>query len=506
MAAAKTDGGAAEHVDIYADLNTEECGDAMEAEAEADALYDDVLTGSVDSEGVLGKQSDEDGKAAVEFVGGGRFSVYIGNFNWWTSDNDLMTMARKQGVKDVIEIKFAENRTNGQSKGYAEIVVSTEESLRRLLETLPQCKINGEKVECRHVSRKNLAEFEALARKRIPLRLNPKSDSERAEGRNSSASSPSDLPPLPLPLAFPPVKPPPLMPPFYNTPPPPLPPPPLFSTPPPLFHPPSHHAQIPNTHHIPNTHIHHAHIPNTHMPNAHILNAHTHNTHTHTPSLHINPAFFPPNPAARLGTTTSSGSRARFSQPGDADFEELINRNRTIASSAITKAISAATSGDIRMAIETLYTATAVIKQSRVFFDKRCRVLVESLNDCLNSVETKCFPSRDTVLGSERGAERGADQGTDIESAHPAQTETESGSEAVIVSTETGIDGTFATISSPWLKISRDHSAYEEDQLEATIDLLNIAFSASNNLFHGISVNFLKDAVLFVVYMVMNRN
>lgn len=29
----------------------------------------------------------------------------------------------------------------------------------------------------------------------------------------------------------------------------------------------------------------------------------------------------------------------------DGDFEELINRNRTIASSAITKAISAATSG-----------------------------------------------------------------------------------------------------------------------------------------------------------------
>ncbi|KAI5086704.1 cleavage and polyadenylation specificity factor subunit 6 isoform X3, partial [Silurus meridionalis] len=404
MAAAKTDGGATEHVDIYADLNTEESGDALEAEAEADALYDDVLTGSVDSESVLGKQSDDDGKAAVEFVGGGRFSVYIGNFNWWTSDNDLMTMARKQGVKDIIEIKFAENRTNGQSKGYAEIVVSTEESLRRLLETLPQCKINGEKVECRHVSRKNLAEFEALARKRIPLRLNPKSDSERAEGRNSSASSPSDLPPLPLPLAFPPVKPPPLMPPFYNTPPPPLPPPPLFSTPPPLFHPPSHHVQIPNTHHIPHAHIPHAHIPNTHMPNAHILNAHTHNSHT--PSLHINPAFFPPNPAARLGTTNSSGSRARFSQPGDADFEELINRNRTIASSAITKAISAATSGDIRMAIETLYTATAVIKQSRVFFDKRCRVLVESLNDCLNSVETKCFPSSKRHRSRERARSR----------------------------------------------------------------------------------------------------
>lgn len=113
------------------------------------------------------------------------------------------------------------------------------------------------------------------------------------------------------------------------------------------------------------------------------------------------------------------------------------------------------------MAIETLYTATAVIKQSRVSYDKRCRMLVESLNDCLNSIETKCFPSRcvrvsewvpsghlptrtinplllstsvakDTVLGSVRGADRGSD----IESAHPAR----SGSEGVTESTEIDTD------------------------------------------------------------------
>ncbi|MCJ8738065.1 hypothetical protein PDJAM_G00031250 [Pangasius djambal] len=310
-------------------------------------------------------------------------------------------MARRQGVKDIVEIKFAENRTNGQSKGYAEMVVSTEESFKRLLETMPQCKINGEKVECRHVSRKNLAEFEAQARKRIPLRLTPKGDSERADGRNSSASSPSDLHSLPLPLMFPPAKPPPLMPSFYNTPPPPPLPPPLFSTPPPLFHPPSPHTHIPNAH-IPN-----APIPSTHIPNAHILNAHTQNSHT--PSLHINPAFFPPSPATHSGGG-SGGRRTAFSQPGDGDFDELINRNRTIASSAITKAISAATSGDIRMAIETLYTATAVIKQSRVFYDKRCRMLVESLNDCLNSIETKCFPSSKRHRSRERARSRSRDR------------------------------------------------------------------------------------------------
>ncbi|KAK2868891.1 hypothetical protein Q7C36_000762 [Tachysurus vachellii] len=389
MAAMKADGGPTENIDIYADLNPEETGDLLEAEA--DALYDDVLTGSVDSESTLGKQEcREDGMSVEECDGGKRFSVYIGNFNWWTSDSDLIAMARKQGVKDIVEVKFAENRTNGQSKGYAELVVSTEESLKRLLESMPQCKINGEKVECRHVSRRNLADFEAQARKRIPLRLAPKGDLERSEARSSSTTSPSDLQSLPLPL-FPPTKPPPHIPSFYNTPPPPLPPPllPLFSTPPPLFHPP---------------------LPYAHVPNAHVPNS-------HTSSLHINPAFFPVSPATCSSNNSSnnnsssdnSRTRTAFSRPRNGVFEELINRNRTIASSAITKAISAATSGDIRMAIETLYTATAVIKQSRVSNDKRCRMLVNSLNDCLNSIETKCFPSkrhRSQERASSRSRER----------------------------------------------------------------------------------------------------
>lgn len=135
----------------------------------------------------------------------------------------------------------------------------------------------------------------------IPLRLTPKGVSVRSKHRSSSASSPSDAPFLPLPLMFSQAKPPPpLLPSSYPTTPPPAPrppllplptptlppPPPLFNTPPPLFHSPSPHAYIPNTH----------------------------AQNSHTPSLHINPAFFPPSPA-----TCSSGDNKRtgkFSQPG----------------------------------------------------------------------------------------------------------------------------------------------------------------------------------------------
>ncbi|TSM20296.1 Cleavage and polyadenylation specificity factor subunit 6 [Bagarius yarrelli] len=115
MAAEKEDGAAQELLDLYGDLNSEEAGSL---EAEADALYDDVLTGSVDSESALKKREHrEDVKLAAECGDLNNHSVYIGNFTWWMSDKDLITIAGKHGVRDILKIKFAENRTNGLSKG-----------------------------------------------------------------------------------------------------------------------------------------------------------------------------------------------------------------------------------------------------------------------------------------------------------------------------------------------------------------------------------------------------
>lgn len=48
-------------------------------------------------------------------------------------------------------------------------------------------------------------------------------------------------------------------------------------------------------------------------------------------------------------------------------------------------------SGDYSDAIETLLTAIAVIKQSRVANDERCRVLISSLKDCLHGIEAKSY-------------------------------------------------------------------------------------------------------------------
>ncbi|KAI2560302.1 CPSF7 isoform 19, partial [Pan troglodytes] len=66
-----------------------------------------------------------------------RAAVYVGSFSWWTTDQQLIQVIRSIGVYDVVELKFAENRANGQSKGYAEVVVASENSVHKLLELLP---------------------------------------------------------------------------------------------------------------------------------------------------------------------------------------------------------------------------------------------------------------------------------------------------------------------------------------------------------------------------------
>lgn len=105
----------------------------------------------------------------------------------------------------------------------------------------------------------------------------------------------------------------------------------------------------------------------------------------------------------------------------EAEFEEIMNRNRAISSSAISRAVSDASAGNDRIytskclmvvpyfcqclylcmslpadygsAIETLVTAISLIKQSKVSADDRCKVLISSLQDCLHGIESKSYGS-----------------------------------------------------------------------------------------------------------------
>ena len=77
----------------------------------------------------------------------------------------------------------------------------------------------------------------------------------------------------------------------------------------------------------------------------------------------------------------------------DAEFEEIMTRNRAISSSAISRPVSDASAGDYGSAIETLVTAISLIKQSKVSADDHCKVLISSLQDCLHGTESQSYGS-----------------------------------------------------------------------------------------------------------------
>ncbi|KAM4617195.1 cleavage and polyadenylation specificity factor subunit 7 isoform 1-T2 [Discoglossus pictus] len=397
----------ADLIDIYAE---EEFIQESEFAAEQVDLYDDVLavtaphTSHDGNSNLLEPSSPGQGSSpksnnktpAILYTYNNlrkKASVCVGHFPWWTTDQQLLSVIRSVGVRDPVEVRFAENRANGQSKGFAEVVVSSEASMKQLLELLPQTKINGVKLDVRPANRQNLSFFEALSRKKIPPRANSKGSVDSADG-STTPTDPSLLSPRPetpktlMPFfSHPPFMESPSRIPLMSIPRPPmsLPPPPSPGLPtnyraPPL--PPLHYPQLmPPPPRLP---------PPLGLPPPGGV----------PPALHLNPAFFPP-PNSALGPPPDPfkmipnpylhvrDSKAPLSNVSEAEFEELMNRNRAISRSALSNAVSGATSGQYSNSIKTLETAIAVIKESRVANDERCRVLLTSLRDCLHGIQDR---------------------------------------------------------------------------------------------------------------------
>ena len=56
----------------------------------------------------------------------------------WTTDQDLSDAIQDLSVLDLLEIKFYENRANGQSKGYSVVHVGSDASYRIIMNGLPK--------------------------------------------------------------------------------------------------------------------------------------------------------------------------------------------------------------------------------------------------------------------------------------------------------------------------------------------------------------------------------
>ncbi|XP_019641311.1 PREDICTED: cleavage and polyadenylation specificity factor subunit 6-like isoform X2 [Branchiostoma belcheri] len=570
----QTDGKMADGVDI--DLYADDLEQEFTQEGEfGDAdLYNDVITGNAGPDGEGGeymegpttptehKTSSVPSHSAYQ---GRRWSVYIGNLTWWTTDADLSEAILSVGVKDLLEIKFYENRANGQSKGFCVCHFGSEQSPRILMDKLPRKDLHGQNPVVRPCNRQSLNEFEMQSRKTTgasdnrgppgfqqrggmpPNRGPPPPGMGRGRGRGRF---PNDKGPHPHPDRFPgppgpggpppfppgppgPPRGPPGPPPGPGGPPPPpgMGGPPNRGPPPPRMEyrdrpwgPPNEHIERPRhfmpdhgrrmdapwrgpepgpprgpppgmqlppppgpggpmpgpprgpspgppqgpphgqgpPHHGPP----HGHGPHHGPPPPQDSRGYgpppsqgppgppppalpprpgpppppQHGPptslgpppagppptgHNPPPAPHVNPAFFPPpqgQPDPRQPPPVSAASdpyarppppehyppasREPYQRPperhdsappapalSEAEFEEIMNRNRAVSSSAISRAVADASAGEYGSAIETLVTAISLIKQSKVSSDDRCKVLISSLQDCLHGIEAKSYGS-----------------------------------------------------------------------------------------------------------------
>lgn len=99
-------------------------------------------------------------------LGNASFSQFFtGNMTWWTTDVDLQTMILSCGATNLIDIKFYENRNNGQSKGFALAVFTAESSVKTVMEKLPQKILHGQQLVVLPYTKASLAKFEDATRR-----------------------------------------------------------------------------------------------------------------------------------------------------------------------------------------------------------------------------------------------------------------------------------------------------------------------------------------------------
>eukprot|EP00794_Sanderia_malayensis_P018169 gene18169-19982_t len=461
----KDEGLAHGELDLYAGVD--EFGNAANAgegpEGFGADLYEDVLTNqdvskdlqSFPDEAVLlgGKeyksyttihpksaiQQEKEAKIAASLYSKGAEkgkALYVGNLSWWTTDEELSGAIEGCGVTDLINIKFFENRVNGQSKGFAVVEVGSETSQRLIMERLDKQELHGQKPAVTHVSKQNLMMFENQAKKSRPGEQSTQ-DQNAAQAalqpRGNNFVPGVRLPPrLPHPPRMPQmgIRPgipgnlsqqfggmpagmqrPPMGLPAFDARGQPLRPPMMHGMIPgmlpnmgmpgmpggPRLQPPvdpmmaAASASLPQVMGTPN-------IPSSAPQERPDLNG---MQQLAKPGIapHVNPAFLPQDPSHvdPFGSVAGGNPLAmRMPNPmgagsggvQDADIDSM-RRNQAVASTAIQRAMTDANEGDYESGIETLVTAISLIKQSSTANTESSQVLVQSLQDCLHSLEAQ---------------------------------------------------------------------------------------------------------------------
>ncbi|KAF8376004.1 cfim-2 [Pristionchus pacificus] len=373
--------------------------------------------------------------ANIANITGKKYCCYIGNMSWWTTDDDLVKVITSCGVDDLVDLKFYENRLNGQSKGFCLAVFLTDLSVRTITEKLPLKPVHGQTLVVLSYSKISLARLEEASAKsqtRIEQQKKAKEENGMLNMGTIRIGAMGITPMGPGGPLGPPVQqqPPPMM----NMA--------MMGQRPPMGvqmggpmmgggamvgRPggpggpmnPQQQMIIPQTRILPGGMVQMGGPPPQMGPGGGMrpgvgpggpqMNQPPPGMGQRGPMGGAPPPSGPPQPlmgrpvaappnvggagfpaGAHINPNVYPGYGQQQEAPLDAaEVEEVMNRNRTISSSAISRAISDATSGNHADAIETLLTAISLIKQSRVAHDERCKLLISSLHDTLSGIEAK---------------------------------------------------------------------------------------------------------------------
>jgi len=415
-----------------------------------------------------------------------KYQVYVGNLTWWTSDKDIQDTVAEIGITDFVEVKFYENRANGQSKGYCVLTVGSDASLRLIHDKFSKKELHGQLPHVTPPTKQALNNFEAQAKTRPSATGGGGPNNQGSSGMDMNMMGPRpNMNPHPQMGMFPPgpggprmmmgpggprgppprgmgppIGPPPghpahrgmppnmhnpqggyggpprMMPP--NMPPgmqgqPPRPMGPMMHDPyfqggpppmgpggpmPPMMDPRGPMGRGPMSGPGPRPGPDWQRPPNSDMnsfpphgpPSGSPMSGGPRGPMSgmggpqSAPAPHMNPAFFHPASGPGPGHVSYNNPPNQGSYPpmdhrgsplpqiiSEMEFEEVMSRNRTVSSTAISRAVADAAAGEFASAIETLVTAVSLIKQSKVAHDDRCKILVSSLQDTLHGIEAKSY-------------------------------------------------------------------------------------------------------------------